>query len=111
MNKLDLTTRKGRNAFYKTSEWQILKNFILSQHPLCSWCIKKDRIEVATTVHHKRDLVDFPEGALDPENLEPLCWKCHNTHSGIEASGSLKDLSPVNRTFSIDVQEFNRKPK
>ena len=31
----------------------------------------------ATTVHHKKYLRLHPELALDPDNLEPICERCH----------------------------------
>ena len=110
MKYYDVTTREGRKNFYRSSEWMILREFILSKGPLCERCINKDRITPATEVHHRIDLAHFPEGKLDPNNLEPLCAPCHNTHSALEESGSEKDLQLINREWKINVKDFNKKP-
>ena len=28
-------------------------------------------------VHHKKELVDYPELALDDDNLMSMAWECH----------------------------------
>jgi hypothetical protein len=110
MKYCDVTTREGRKDFYRSSEWQILREFILSRNPLCERCIKRDRIEPATELHHRRDLADYPEGKLDPQNIEPLCKYHHNLHSALEASGSEKDLNLINKEWNLIIKPLNTKP-
>lgn len=104
----NVSTRKGRAAFYRSKEWQMLRNFILSRNPLCERCLKKDRIVQATEVHHRIDLAHFPEGRLDPENLEPLCAKCHNEHTARESSGSEKELTKVNKEWNPEIESLKK---
>jgi len=108
---IDVRTKEGRADFYRSTEWLMLRQYILSKNPLCERCLKKDRITPATEIHHRVDLAYFPEGRLDPNNLEALCAPCHNSHSAREATGSELDLEVVNRNWKIDVEDFNKNPK
>lgn len=38
---------------------------------------RKGLVVKATTVHHRKYLRQYPELALDPDNLEPICERCH----------------------------------
>lgn len=104
----DVTTREGRKEFYRSSEWLILREFILSKGPLCERCLKKDRITPATECHHRIDLSHFPEGKLDPNNIEPLCANCHNKHSALEESGSEKELTKVNKEWNPEIESLKK---
>lgn len=44
---------------------------------LCQECLRKKRIVKATEVHHIKPIADFPTLALNLDNLESLCWDCH----------------------------------
>lgn len=53
--------------------------FILTRdHYLCQTCLRKGKLSIANTVHHIKPLEDYPELALDEENLESICPSCHN---------------------------------
>ena len=58
------------------ARWQQLRSRVLSQHPLCADCAKRNVVTAATDVHHiaaKRD------GGQDEEsNLMALCHACHS---------------------------------
>ena len=62
----------------------------LSEHPLCERCLQAGRASVAEHVHHKIELNESnykdPMIALNPENLEALCFNCHRKehHEGKE---------------------------
>ena len=43
------------------------------EHPLCEKC----GIRFSVDVHHIKPLKEYPELALDPDNLEALCKRCH----------------------------------
>ena len=66
--------------FYKSKEWRRLRHWVLHirDKGLCQRCLKDKRIVKADVVHHIKELIDYPELALDESNLEPLCHKCHN---------------------------------
>ena len=46
-------------------------------HYLCTACLKKHRFTKATEVHHIQPLEEFPDLALELDNLTSLCWSCH----------------------------------
>ena len=46
-------------------------------HYLCQACLKKKVIRKATEVHHVLPLEEFPDRALDLDNLQSLCFDCH----------------------------------
>lgn len=43
---------------------------------------KNDRKKIKLVVDHIKELEDYPELALDPDNLETLCVTCHNKKHG-----------------------------
>lgn len=70
---------KKVNPFYKTTAWLKCREAILIRdHYLCQPCLRKGRVTTANTVHHIKPLEDYPELALDEENLESICPSCHN---------------------------------
>ncbi|MEK4273119.1 HNH endonuclease signature motif containing protein [Paenibacillus sp. FSL R7-0026] len=40
--------------------------------------MRAEKITTANTVHHIKPLEDYPELALDEDNLESICPTCHN---------------------------------
>ena len=67
-----------KQGFYHTPAWRKLRVLALQRdHYLCQECLRKKRIVKATEVHHIKPITDFPELALSLDNLECLCWSCH----------------------------------
>lgn len=65
-------------GFYHTSAWRRIRVQALQRdHYLCQACLKNNRFTKATEVHHIKELEDHPELALDLDNLQSLCWDCH----------------------------------
>lgn len=79
-------------SFYKSKEWKELRNYFLSKHPLCMECLKANKLVPARIVDH---IVPIKKGgaALDPSNLQSLCWSCHTTKSNNEGSSGFKKKS------------------
>lgn len=46
-------------------------------HYLCQECLRNHYVKAATEVHHIKPLEDYPELGLELDNLESLCWDCH----------------------------------
>lgn len=66
------------HEFYTSPAWRKLQAQILKEnHYECERCKRKGLVVKATTVHHKKYLRLHPELALDPDNLEPICERCH----------------------------------
>lgn len=87
--------KSGKNLMvmknvYNTSLWRKLREWKLSEEPLCEICKKKDIITPACEVHHKIPIMEgntieeIQQLGFDPENLMSLCQECHrNIHNDI----------------------------
>lgn len=72
---------KERYKFYKSKAWSDCRKLVLTRdHYLCQSCLSKKKIVQADVVHHKKELKDYPELALDLNNLVSWCHSCHNAH-------------------------------
>ena len=88
--------RVTKTKFYHSPAWRKLRQIHLSENPYCVECIKKGKNTAANTVDHikpinRNDPFNTMAGMygdpLDPENLQSMCEKCHNSKSGREAHG------------------------
>ena len=72
--------RRDREAkrFYDSVAWKRVRRLKLATAPLCERCQSRGLTVVADQVHHKQELRDRPDLALDVANLESLCRCCHN---------------------------------
>lgn len=98
---IDLKTREGRNKFYQTTEWKLLRRIKLTHNPYCEECLKSGVNEFATEVHHIVDIAQDPTKCLSYDNLRSLCRQCHST---ITASRVIykKETEIVNKKWKID---------
>lgn len=85
---------KATDEFYKTQAWiSLCKSEKKRRGGLCERCLAKGLIAPGEILHHKIRLkpgnMYDPDIALNPDNLELLCRKCH----GMEHSG---------RRFTVD---------
>lgn len=66
------------HEFYTSPAWRRLQADVLrEEHYECSRCKAKGLAVPARTVHHVKYLRKYPELALDRDNLEALCGRCH----------------------------------
>lgn len=66
------------HEFYTSSIWRNTQARILKEnHYECQRCKNRGLVIKARTVHHKKYLRDYPELALDDNNLEAICENCH----------------------------------
>lgn len=70
-------------AFYRSAAWATVRAQALHRdHYECQECQRQGRVSKGQNVHHIKELRDYPELALELENLETLCIRCHNdTHN------------------------------
>lgn len=67
------------DSFYKSARWKKKRHAILKRDGyMCVECKKYGRRRDATTVHHIKELEQYPELALVDSNLVSLCEACHN---------------------------------
>lgn len=72
-------TREETEAFYVSKAWRRKKKAILRRdHYQCQLCKRYGRLTEAKIVHHKLELAEYPELALDDDNLISVCRACHN---------------------------------
>jgi 5-methylcytosine-specific restriction protein A len=58
-------------------DWRATRALVLAGEPLCRACQKRGYVTAATEVHHLVRVDEDPARRLDPENLVPLCKRCH----------------------------------
>lgn len=80
------------DKFYTSRSWRKVRAIAFKQyHYECQECKRNKRLtvlghpdrplragEVIGIGHHKKPLKLYPELALNPNNIEPVCWNCHN---------------------------------
>ena len=86
-------SRPEQKRFYASKAWRRCREVYLSEHPLCERCLAVGIVSSAEHVHHKIELQQEnykdPEAALNPDNLESLCFRCHQLeHHGKKEVGS-----------------------
>ena len=84
---IDTTSKETRALFYNSNEWKRKRLEIIRRDNYeCQWCKEEGRVTVADAstleVDHIKELEDYPELALDDENLRTLCKECHNKRHG-----------------------------
>lgn len=86
-----MSQKRDKQDIYNSREWHDLRIWKLRQEPLCEIC-KRDHgwVVSAQCVHHIRPIESArtkPEMwklALDPANLQSLCFRCHaDIHKGM----------------------------
>ena len=78
--KLLQAIQSGReDIFYNSRTWRNKRKQILDRdNNECQICKKEGRVSKADTVHHIKELKDYPELGLDNDNLISVCNSCHN---------------------------------
>ena len=77
-----------REQFYKSKKWEDFRKVIIQQrtdadgYVHCCRCGKPILKKYDLILHHKQELTDANVGnalvALNPDNVECICFKCHN---------------------------------
>lgn len=66
-------------ALYKTAAWQRMRQYHLSQEPLCRFCAKQGRVTAATVVDHIKPHRGDRRLFFDQSNFQSLCAPCHDS--------------------------------
>ena len=79
---------KTREQFYKSKQWEAFRKVIIEQridadgYVHCCECGKPILQKYDLIIHHKQELseanVNDVMVALNPDNVECICFKCHN---------------------------------
>jgi 5-methylcytosine-specific restriction endonuclease McrA len=67
-----------KTNFYSSRQWRTLRRWFLNGNPLCNICGA-----IATQVDHITPIMNGGE-ALDQENLQALCARCHSLKTRAE---------------------------
>ncbi len=95
-----------KQGFYHWPAWRQLRTMALHRdHYLCQECLRKKRIRRATEVHHVKPIADFPELALELDNLESLCWNCHEETKPRKAVHKPKGVRVIRISDGTDKEE------
>ncbi len=93
----DYQTLEQKRKFYDSQDWKQLREVVKKRDNYeCQECKRSGNVTVDTNeysesaqrkkivlvVDHIKELEDYPELALEIENLETLCVKCHNVKHG-----------------------------
>jgi 5-methylcytosine-specific restriction enzyme A len=91
-----IKTDKPRLALYNTDAWRKTRVAFLARNPLCNRCG-----EGALIVHHIKTARDYPELQHDFDNLEALCFACHQRETGEEIQTRRHSLGlPAGQRFT-----------
>ena len=66
-------TKKSQAGFYNSKAWQTLREWFISEHPICAECEKEGRVRPTKIVDHIKPVDLYPELALSCNNLQSLC--------------------------------------
>ncbi|MED1603638.1 HNH endonuclease signature motif containing protein [Alkalihalophilus marmarensis] len=85
---MEYETEQQKKRFYKSKEWQLLRREVLERDNYeCQECKRNGRVYTDNhdpdkhkrlDIDHIKEIEDHPELALEIDNLEVLCVKCHN---------------------------------
>lgn len=75
--------------FYSTQQWNNLRDMYRGQNPMCERCAKMGVTKLAQMVDHITPIKQGG-GKMDWDNLQSLCFKCHNQKTGSERRGKRK---------------------
>src|SRR4029077_15777408 len=72
-------------GFYRSGAWKRLSEDHRKRHPLCEVCKAKGLTKLVDLVDH---IVELEDGgaALDPSNLQSLCYSCHRSKTDAAAA-------------------------
>lgn len=104
--------RPFAKKFYSSKSWQTCRNeYIKSQHYLCENCLKQGIYKPAEIVHHKIELtpinIEYPEVALNFDNLEALCRDCHIAEHEDRISAGKRLRKTIHRAKKLEGARFS----
>jgi 5-methylcytosine-specific restriction endonuclease McrA len=95
--------RLSRQAFYQSTEWRNLRAYKIFLNPFCERCAECKISKVAYHIHHKIDIEDDPNLALDINNLQSLCFSHHSsiTFKNLAIKNKTKGIGHIKRLYNI----------
>lgn len=90
---MEYKTRQQKRKFYDSDKWKHLREEVKKRDNYeCQKCKRNGSVtidlneysetakrkKISLVVHHIKELEDHPDLALEIDNLETLCVRCHN---------------------------------
>jgi 5-methylcytosine-specific restriction endonuclease McrA len=101
---------KEYHSAYQTAEWKRLRKAQLRSQPLCVMCLARGFVKTATVVDHIQPWRGDKTLFRDPDNLQSLCFKDHNTHKRtIENKGYSSETDMMG--YFIDPKHPSNQPR
>lgn len=72
-----LKTREERSKLYKTGLWVRMRKRILSERPLCEWCLKEHKLNPSVVLDHASVWNTVEEFYKPEKGWNALCLKHH----------------------------------
>lgn len=79
--------RPAYRALYFTAKWRTLRLNQLSKAPLCAYCLAQGLTVAATVADHIRPHRGYINLFSNPDNLQSLCKRCHDSHKQRQEKG------------------------
>ncbi len=100
-----------REQFYKSKQWESFRSVVINQrvdpdgYVHCCRCGKPILKKYDLILHHKKELtednVDDATIALNPDNVECMCFKCHNTEHDRWQGGNGGYVAPKKKVYIV----------
>lgn len=92
---------KETDPFYKSAAWRRARaSALMRDHYMCVECIAAKtrgvicKPRAADLVHHIKPLKEYPELALELDNLMSLCNRCHNRLHPEKGDNGIREPEP-----------------
>ena len=76
--------KQDASKFYNSTAWKRMREQILIRdNHECQHCKKEGKVSTNNLqVHHTKEIKEYPELAMKPDNLTTLCGACHSDIHG-----------------------------
>lgn len=99
------------HRLYNTKRWYRLRYHQLQKQPLCEFHLKRNQIISATVVDHVKPHKGDEALFHDPDNLQSLCKRCHDSvKQRIENGGTVTEFDSDGRVIwylALEVDRLN----
>lgn len=101
-------TEASKAGFYNTVAWHRIRDRRAREEPLCRMCLAKGRMVPGRVVDHIIAVEDAPGLALDYDNTQHLCDRCHTSKTMADKKKRVQQARELNGRFLM--QKFETTP-
>lgn len=95
-----MSSKSSWHFLYNTKRWYRLRFYQLQKQPLCEFHLKRNQVVSASIVDHI--IPHKGDGAIfhDPDNLQSLCKRCHDSvKQRLEKGGTVTEFDNEGRVI------------